>query len=281
MSAFGPSIVEDQVKTNPNLKWIQSLSAGIDGLVGKEAIKVSPIPLTNVKGAFSGVLGEFVALGVLYHTKHVERFMQRKAAKKWELEAVELVSSKHMAIIGYGDIGAACAKVAKNGFGMKVTGVKRRPDQVTDEHRAYCDEIVGNDQYERVIAEADFVVGVLPRVAGVTDDFFTMDSTFSKMKNSAVFMNIGRGTTVNEEDLAKALKTNVIGGAVLDVYKKEPLVPESELWECPNLFMTPHCADQDDTFLVRAFDFLGRNLQLFVESGTANLINICDKEQGY
>ena len=73
-------------------------------------------------------MGEFVALGVLYHSKHVERFMQRKAQKKWEIEAVDLVSSKHMAIIGYGDIGAACAKVAKNGFGMKVTGVKRRPD---------------------------------------------------------------------------------------------------------------------------------------------------------
>lgn len=77
-----------------------------------------------------------------------------------------MVSDKHLAIVGYGDIGAACAKVAKHGFGMKVTGVKRRPEQVSDEHRSYCDEIVGNDQLDRVYAEADFVVGVLPRVVG-------------------------------------------------------------------------------------------------------------------
>jgi len=132
-----------------------------------------------------------------------------------------------------------------------------------------------------VIAEADFVVGILPRVAGVTDDFFTMESTCSKMKKSAVFTNIGRGTTVKEEDLVTALKTEAIGGAVLDVYKVEPLSSESELWECPNLFMTPHCADQDHTFLFRAFDFLGRNLKIFVEEGPDKLVNICDKIQGY
>jgi len=77
----------------------------------------------------------------------------------------------------------------------------------------------------------------------VTDDFFNMKSTFSKMKKSAVFMNIGRGTCVNEDDLIKALNTKKIGGAVLDVFKEEPLVESSKLWECKNVFMTPHCAD--------------------------------------
>lgn len=146
-----------------------------------------------------------------------------------------------MAVIGYGDIGASCAKVAKNGFGMRVTGVKRDPK--VGGHREWCDEIVGLDQYERVVKEADFVVGVLPKVVGVTDDFFTMDSTFGKMKDSAVFMNIGRGTTVNEEDLVQALNSKTIAGAVLDVFKVEPLNPKSGLWDCENVLITPHCAD--------------------------------------
>ena len=85
-------------------------------------------------------------------------------------------------------------------------------------HRSHCDEIVGPDQYDRVIAEADFVVGILPRIPNATDDFFNMESTFSKMKKSAVFMNIGRGTTVKEEDLAAALNSKTIAGAVLDVF---------------------------------------------------------------
>jgi len=150
-----------------------------------------------------------------------------------------------MAVIGYGDIGAACAKIAKHGFGMKVTGLKRRPETVSEEHKSYCDEVVGNDQFDRVVQEADFIVGVLPKVPGQTDDFFNAQSTFSKMKKTAVFMNIGRGTTVNEEDLAAALKSKEIAGAVLDVFKKEPLIKESPLWDCENVLITPHCADQD------------------------------------
>ena len=104
-----------------------------------------------------------------------------------------------------------------------------------------------------MIAEADFVVGVLPRVPGLTDNFFTTESTFSKMKNTAVFMNIGRGSTVDEDHLVSALKSGQIAGAVLDVFKVEPLPAESELWSLDNVFMTPHCADQDVKFLHRAF----------------------------
>lgn len=239
-----PLILEDQVTVNKNnLKFVHSLSAGADGYLARPAFKESSVVLTNAKGAYSDVLGEFVALGVLYHTKHMERFVQRKADKRWEIEPMELVSNKHMAIIGYGDIGSSCAKIAKLGFGMKVSGLKRDPNSVSDLCKSYCDEVVGNDQFDRVISEADFVVGVLPKVAGVTDDFFNMESTFSKMKKSAVFMNIGRGTTVNEDDLVKALNTEVIAGAVLDVFKVEPIAPEHPLWECKNLLITPHCAD--------------------------------------
>ena len=130
--------------------------------------------------------------------------MKRKAEKKWEVEPMEYVSGKTMAIIGYGDIGAACAKIAKNGFSMRVIGVKRNPNDCSDEYKSYCDEVVGLDNYDRCISEADFVVGVLPKVAD-TGNFFTTESTFSKMKKTGVFMNIGRGPTVKEDDLVLAL----------------------------------------------------------------------------
>jgi len=161
---------------------------------------------------------------------------------------MELVSNKSMAIIGYGDIGAACAKIAKFGFGMKVIGVKRKPEDCSDEYKSYCDEIVGNDKYESVISQADFVVGVLPKTAE-TGDFFNMDSTFSKMKPTSVFMNIGRGPTVEEDHLIAALQEGKIAGAVLDVFKKEPLPQESPLWTMPNVLITPHCAQQDKDFM--------------------------------
>jgi phosphoglycerate dehydrogenase-like enzyme len=73
-----------------------------------------------------------------------------------------------------------------------------------------------------VLAQADFVVGVLPKTSE-TIDFFTMESCFSKMKSTAVFMNIGRGQTVKEDDLVLALQQGAIAGAVLDVFQIEPL----------------------------------------------------------
>lgn len=68
------------------------------------------------------------------------------------------------------------------------------------------------------------------------------------MKNTAIFMNIGRGITVNEQDLAAALNNGTIAGAVLDVYATEPLPQDNPLWECENLLMYPHCADRDTEY---------------------------------
>jgi len=182
---------------------------------------------------------------------------------------MELVSNKSMAIIGYGDIGAACAKIAKFGFGMKVIGVKRKPDDCSDEYKSYCDEIVGNDKYESVISQADFVVGVLPKTAE-TGDFFNMDSTFSKMKPTSVFMNIGRGPTVEEDHLIAALQEGKIAGAVLDVFKKEPLPQESPLWTMPNVLITPHCAQQDKDFMTAQQAFL-KQMVAYLKASSLNL----------
>ena len=79
------------MKINPNLKWVHSISAGVDGYVAVRSFKESEVVLTNAKGAFSEILGEYIGMGVLYHSKHLERFMNRKALKKWEIEPMEIV----------------------------------------------------------------------------------------------------------------------------------------------------------------------------------------------
>lgn len=95
--------------------------------MSKQAVRDTPIPMCNAKGAYSDVLGEFVALGVLFHDKKVKHFMKMKEEKKWSPQPVLLTEKRHMVIVGYGDIGASCARVAKFGFNMKVTGIKRNP----------------------------------------------------------------------------------------------------------------------------------------------------------
>ena len=153
---------------------------------------------------------------------------------------MELVSNKTMLIVGYGDIGSACGKVVRP-LGTKVVGLKRRPDQLTPDQRQNADEIFGMSQLDHCLPLADYVVGILPKTPQ-TDHFFN-SSFFKKMKPTGVFFNIGRGSTCCEVDLIKALQTEVIAGAVLDVFEKEPLPGDSELWKLDNVLLTPHCAD--------------------------------------
>jgi len=108
-----------------------------------------------------------------------------------------------MAVLGFGSIGSACGKVAKHGFGTRVIGIDKFT--VTDPERlASADEIVGLYRLPEIIPLADFFVSVLPHTKD-TDRFLNHETCFSKMKPSAVFMNIGRGATVNESHLVKAL----------------------------------------------------------------------------
>jgi D-2-hydroxyacid dehydrogenase (NADP+) len=108
-----------------------------------------------------------------------------------------------------------------------------------------------------------------------------MESTFSKMKKSAVFLNIGRGTTVNEDDLVKALNEEMIAGAVLDVYKQEPLPETSNLWEAKNMYLNPHCSGQDLGNIPRSLINFADNLKNFSEGGVDKLQKKCDKVSGY
>lgn len=220
------------------------------------------------------MLAEYVLLGMLYHAKKVESFQSKKQGQKWQVEPVELVANQTLAVIGYGDIGSGVAKMAKNAFGMRTIGVNKFPKFVTKAQAEWVDEVVGLEEYDRVLAEADYVVGTLPKMVQ-TNDFFNSKNTFSKMKKSAVFMNIGRGTTVDEDDLASALHGGQIAGAALDVFKAEPLARTNRLWYAPNLFMTPHCADQDSGWLFRSMKIFGGNLEKWCAG--KKLDNIIDK----
>ena len=99
------------------------------------------------------------------------------------------------------------------------------------------------------------------------------------MKPSAVFMNIGRGQTVKEEDLIQALKREDIAGACLDVFAVEPLAQDSPLWDMPNVLIYPHCADNDVGFMDRTFALINTNISNLVEGKP--LVNICNKQHGY
>lgn len=138
------------------------MTHGVDNyLQAKIFMNANQIEFTKASGLAARSLSEYVALGMLWHAKGVRHFMENQTAKLWAPREVEVVSGKTMVVLGFGSIGSACGKVAKQGFGTRVIGVDLH--EVTDPERKACaDETVTVDKLSQVVPEADFFVSVLP-----------------------------------------------------------------------------------------------------------------------
>ena len=163
---------------------------------------------------------------------------------------------------------------------MKIIGLKRTPEKATQEAKQYADEILSISDpanMDKLLAESDFVVNITP----LTKDTIGMynSSFFKRMKPTAVFMNIGRGQSVVEADLAEACETGVIAGAYLDVYEKEPLDKESPLWAVENVQMTFHCMDWTADLEETHCGSFNRNLEVYLDG--KEFTSVVNKELGY
>jgi phosphoglycerate dehydrogenase-like enzyme len=165
--------------------------------------------------------------------------MRQRENKVWDQFPVQELRGSTMGIVGYGDIGRACAKLAK-AFGMSILSYRRRPElSIGDE---LVDESYGPGQLKAIMAKSDFLVVCAP----LTDETFNLidSDELNCAKHGQFIINIGRGPIINEAALLSFLKSPMtIKGAALDVFSVEPLPVDSELWTLPNLLLSPHCAD--------------------------------------
>ena len=165
---------------------------------------------------------------------HLYRDYQQQHAWK-DAGPVTSLSDATALVVGLGDIGLAYARLVK-AMGARVIGVKRRGGPCP----AGIDELCLTADVDRVLPEADVIFSILPGTAD-TFHFYTAER-FAAMKNSAVFVNCGRGSAVAMDVLAVALREGQIAAAAIDVVETEPLPAESELWQLENLLITPHVA---------------------------------------
>jgi phosphoglycerate dehydrogenase-like enzyme len=257
----------------PNLKWVHSMSAGVENSLFPEIIQ-SPVPLTNARGVFSRSLAEFVILGALFFDKKVGDMRRQQAEHRWVNMDVEELFGKTMGIISYGSIGQACARLAK-AFGMTVWAHRRRPDLSREDE--LVDRAFGPDGLLEMIGGSDFVVVCSP----LTPDTRGLigKNEISAMKPSAIFMNVGRGPVVDEPALAEALVNNRIRGAALDVFATEPLPADSPLWSLDNVLLSPHSADHTPGWIDQSMLKFIENFERYAAGEP--LLNVVDKDAGY
>ena len=219
----------------PSIEWVHARSAGIDFIVSDE-LAASSVTLTNAKGQFSSTLAEYTMMACSYFAKDLSRLMRQKNDREWVKYDVEELRGKTMGIVGYGDIGRSCAKLA-NAYGMKITALRRNPDKYSKD--PLCDIVYGTGtaNLNKLMSESDYVVCSTPLTAE-TRGMINADA-FHALKENAVFINLGRGPVVDEEAMISALKDRKLKGAALDVFTVEPLPEDSELWDLDNVLISP------------------------------------------
>ena len=239
---FHPSIVlaakigipfpRETLFSAPSLEWVQTASAGVDHL-----LPLDPrVTVTSASGIHDEVLTDYIVCGVLMWNLHFPRFFREQRKHVWKSTELVPAAGQTLSILGLGSIGRLAAVKAKS-LGMRVLGVKAHPGKPPEG----VDEVHGVEHLTEVASRSDFLAATLPltpKTRGLVDE-----RVLQAMKLGSVLINLSRGTIVDENALVKALTKGPLRGAVMDVFAQEPLPKESELWDLPNLVITPHTGD--------------------------------------
>ncbi|WP_243463119.1 D-2-hydroxyacid dehydrogenase [Mesobacillus boroniphilus] len=269
---YGEDLTEELIFKADKLKWIMVMSAGLDRMPF-EACKKRGILVTNVRGIHKIPMAEFTIGMMLQHVKQMRSLWTNEQAKAWErkLPMGELYG-KTLLILGIGTIGGEVARLAK-AFNMKTIGVNR-----SGREAEWADEIFTMDNYREAMPEADFIVSVMPSTNETRH--FLDASDFEIMKDTAVFINIGRGDLVKDDVLTAALQEKKIAHAYLDVFYEEPLIESHPFWTMENVTVTPHISSLTKNYLTRSFEIFKHNLHTY-NKNSSDYLNVIDMDRGY
>jgi D-2-hydroxyacid dehydrogenase (NADP+) len=214
-----------------NLKWIQSISAGVENYVFSNKIPAGVV-LTKVKGVHGAIMAEYVLGYIFAVTLKMKFAFENQEEREWPYYEPDTIRNKTAGIMGFGSVGSAIAyRLHQNG--MVVIGCDEQ-----EKFLPFVDREYSVEEMSDFLQRCDFVVLALP-LSPATKGFFGKKQ-FNAMKESAFLINVSRGALVQEEELIEALETKDIGGAVLDVFIEEPLPKDHGLWNLDNVIITPH-----------------------------------------
>ena len=245
-------------KTAPRLRFIQSVSAGVD-YYDTEVLRAHNIRLASAAGVNAEAVAEHAMALTLALYRRLPEARDNQHAKHWrgmisDIPAREdQLTGKTMLIVGLGRIGARLAKLAK-AFDMRVLATRRDPAAGAGP----ADAVYGQDKLQEIIGQADVVVLTCP-LTKETENLIG-ERALAAMRPTTYLINVARGRVVDEPALIKALQDKRIAGAGIDVTAEEPLPASSPLWSMPNVLITPHTAGETQRYEDAVIDILLENL---------------------
>ncbi|MCL1632541.1 D-2-hydroxyacid dehydrogenase [Sporolactobacillus sp. CPB3-1] len=270
--AFVGAPSDEMLKKMPLLRWLQLPSAGANHFVNHPDLAKSVV-LTNSSGVFGVQGAEHTLALILALAREIPLYVKQAQQHLWQQGSKCLsIDGSTATIIGFGDIGSEIAHRLK-AFGTRIFAVKRNAGKVPQD----ADAVFDLDNFDRALNESDIVINVLP-LTKETDSVINRER-FDSMKRGTLFINVGRGRTVDETALIEALESGNVGGAGLDVTVEEPLPAASRLWGFSNVLITSHSLGVGPGKYQKRAALIERNLKHFILG--ENLENRVDRSLGY
>ncbi len=254
----------------PKLRWAQAMTAGVEGWLALPDLPAK-LTLTCARGTHREAMPENIIGALLYVAKPYAAAVENQKQRKWVHSVAQPLTGKTLGILGLGAIGQDVARIAAM-LGMRVIGTRRRPEPMPD-----VAEVLPAERTPEVLAQSDFLLLLLPATPE-TDNFINAER-LAMMKPSAWLFNFGRGHLIKDDDLIAAVKSKRIAGAVLDVYRQEPLPAEHPFWATAGIIVLPHIGGPHphrDRFVARLF---AENLGRFLDGKP--LKEVVDRKAGY
>jgi glyoxylate/hydroxypyruvate reductase len=253
----------------PNLKVIQSAGAGVDHILRTQTLRPDQILTRIVDDNLTHDMWEFLLAAVLSNIKKLQFYAQEQSAKNWSPTPYQTFKSTTVSILGLGQIGAfVAAQFAA--LGIVVKGWSQ-----SEKHIPNVQSFAGEDGFNAALKDADFLINLLP-LTSETENILNKN-TLKKAKTGSFLINVGRGEHLVEADLIQLLDDNHLSGAMLDVFRAEPLPMEHPFWAHPKIQLTPHIASI--TNFESATEQMAQNYRAFI-AGNA-LQNVVSHEKGY
>lgn len=272
---WGNRITPEIINAMPNLCWIHFGSVGVNRARTTKVIE-RKIIVTSSKGLVAApMLASALAFitGLARGLHHSETLRRQGKMSRETFDAyfdqVHELAGQTCLIVGYGDVGEHLGHICR-ALDMKIMAI-RRPSA---EPRAELSASYPLDKLADAVLSADYIVNLLPHTAE-TDKIFT-ERVFAVMKQTAYFINIGRGETVDEPAMIRALSEGWIAGAGLDVFAIEPLPSQSPLWAMDNVMLTPHVAGLSTGYWPRQGELFEFNLERYLNGDIASMRNRVD-----
>ena len=251
------------VKEAVNMKWIQALGTGLDGIADQPALNAGTI-VTNVHGIHGQPVSEAALAGMLALSRDIPRAVRAQHKRAWERWPARLLDGKTVGIFGIGAIAEKLAPKCK-ALGMTVIGISTGVRPV-----AGFDRMHGRDELLHIMPELDYLVLLTPYSAETHN---IIDAkVFAAMKPSSYLVNLARGGIVDEDALVDTLRKGRLAGAALDVFQKEPLPENHPLWSFENVIITTHQGGFCDVYIDLALPIVEHNMRFFLAGDLKKMV---------